>query len=175
MNCPGFQRWLDEGMPASSGPAPRLHASACARCGADLAAAEAIEQGLVRAMHRAPEGLTDHIMARVAAIESQRAVPVPMAWRDAFPWWARAAGEPAAVAAMLLCGLLVWQWRAVARAGVELTAWLVRGEPAVMLPAQSFGTHVALLVILVPASMWLGRAMFRASGNWVERAAGRRI
>jgi hypothetical protein len=177
VNCTAFERWLDEGMPEAGAAEARSHAAGCALCAGSLAAAQDLEAGLMRAAFTAPATLTDAVMARVAAVEARRAVPVTAVdWRDAFPWWVRAACDPAAVAAMLLCGLLAWQWDAIARAGVAAAAWLGRANAGVTLPvgagSPGLGMQIALAVILLPAAVWLGRVAFRASEKWVERAAG---
>lgn len=172
MTCADFTRWLDEGLPESEAPAARAHAAGCARCAAELAAAEAIEAALLHAAFAAPAGLTDAVMARVAALEARHAAPV--AWRDAFPWWVRAAGDPAVATASLLCGVMIWQWNAIARAGVAAAEWLGRGGASSPLPAwmTGLGPQIALATLLIPASLWLARAAFRASERWVERVAG---
>ena len=178
MNCASFARWLDEGMPAAGAGEARAHAAGCPRCAAEFAAAEAIETGLMHATFTAPAALTDAVMARVAAAEARRALPAP-ARHDAFPWWVRAAADPAVVAATLLCGLMTWQWDALARAGLAAASWLGRAQAGVSLPGfawpSSLGPQIALAVLLVPASLWLGRAAFRVSEKWVERSAGWRI
>lgn len=175
MNCAAFEHWLDEGMPESGAPVARAHASGCARCATALRAAEAIETGLMQARFEAPSGLTDLVMARIAAVEAQRARPLaaPVTWRDAFPWWARAAADPATVMAAALCALVVWQWNAIVRTGITAADWMQRNGAGLALPAQSLGMQIALAVILVPASIWLAYAAFRASERWVFRAAGR--
>lgn len=179
MTCAAFEHWLDEGLPQSGAAGARAHAADCAGCAALLAAAQAIESGLARAAFTAPARLTDTVMARVAAIEARHAAPV--SWppaRDAFPWWVRAARDPAVVAATLLSGLLVWQWDAIAGAGVAVAAWLARTgtglTPAAPAWTPSLGVQIVAAMLLVPVSLWLARAAFHASERWVERAAGRR-
>ncbi len=177
MNCATFERWLDDGMPEAAAREARAHAAGCARCAAALAAAEAIEAGLARAAFPAPATLTDAVMARIAALE-QAPVAVVRPWRDAFPWWVRAATDPAAVGAAALCGLMFWQWDAIARAGVVAAVWLekLNTAPAPAAPAwaSGLGMQIVLVTLLVPASLWLARASFRASEKWFEHAAGRR-
>lgn len=180
MNCAAFERWLDEGMPEADTAGASTHAAGCARCAAQLAAAEAIEAGLSRATFSAPPALTDAVMARVAAIEARRILPAaPVIGHDAFPWWARAATDPAAVTATLLCALMVWQWDAVARSGIVAAVWLGNLTSGLTLPGSawtpSLGLQIALAAMLLPAAIWLGRAAFHASERWVERSAGWRV
>jgi hypothetical protein len=180
VSCAAFERWLDDGMPGAEAEASRAHAAACPRCAAALAAAEALDAGLARAAFSAPTGLTDEVMARIAALEAHRGAPAaPGGFRDAFPWWVRPALDPAVVGAFLLCGLLALKWNALAAAGVATAAWLARAsaEATPALPAwtPSLGMQIALAVILVPASMWFARAAFHASEKWVERASGWRV
>jgi hypothetical protein len=119
VTCAAFDRWLDEGLPEPAAAGARDHAARCARCAAELAAAEAIETGLMRATFTAPAHLTDAVMARVATLEAARVAPAPPSrWSDAFPWWVRAAGDPAAAFA------------AVRRPGSPASSWASR-------PAQS--------------------------------------
>jgi len=180
MTCADFGRWLDEGLPENDAARARAHAAGCARCAAGLAAAEAIEAALAHATFMAPAGLTDAVMARVAASEARRAAPamIPAA-DDAFPWWVRAALDPAVVTAMLLGGVVAWQWNAIARAGVAAAAWLARVSAGMPLPetswSPSLGLQIAMAMLLVPASLWLALAAFHASERWMERAAGRRV
>lgn len=178
MNCAAFERWLDEGLPQADADHARAHATACPGCAAALAAAEAIEAGLARAVFVAPAHLTDAVMARVAEAESTLTAAARLRiTRDAFPWWVRAALDPAVVAAMLLCSLLVWQWDAIARAGMGAAAWLAQAGAGASLPspAPSLGLQIVLAMLLVPVSLWVARAAFQTSERWVARAAGRRI
>lgn len=176
MTCADFERWLDDGMPEDAAAPARAHAAGCVRCAQARAAAEALESGLARAAFAAPAGLTDHVMARIAAIEAHRAVRVPLV-EDAFPWWVRATWDPAAVAAAALGALLIWQWDALARAGTAAAAWLARagaGTASAAPPwAPGLGMQLVIAMLLVPVSLWLARAAFHASERWVERAAGR--
>jgi hypothetical protein len=179
VTCAAFDRWLDEGLPEPAAAGARDHAARCARCAAELAAAEAIETGLMRATFTAPAHLTDAVMARVATLEAARVAPAPPSrWSDAFPWWVRAAGDPAAAFAAVLCALLFWKWDAIAGAGVATAAWLANTStaasavlPGIAWTAPGLGVQVAFAVLLVPASLWLGRASFRVSEHWMEHAA----
>lgn len=177
MSCAAFERWLDDGMPEAQADAARSHAAGCTRCAASLAAAEAIEAGLARAAFAAPASFTDSVMARVASLEAASVRPAP-ARQDALPWWVRTASDPAVAGAAALGGLLIWKWDAIARVGVAATAWLERmsAAPAPAGPAwlSGLGMQIAVVALLVPASLWLARASFHASEKWFEHSAGRR-
>jgi len=180
MNCAAFERWLDEGLPASEAPAARAHAESCAACAASLRAAEAIETQLAHASFVAPADLTARVMARVDAIEARRLAPRPVfGWGDAFPWWVRAASDPATAAATMLCAALFWKWDLVAAAGITAFTWLA--QVAMQAPpvrpftfGTGLGVQLALMMVVLPAVALLALAAYRLTERWIERAAGLR-
>jgi hypothetical protein len=179
MECRTLERWLNDGMPEAGAADARTHAATCAACGALVRAAEAVERGLATARFAAPSGFTERVMARVnAAIAERHTVPAPTGWRNAMPWWVRAAADPAVVAAMGVCALLLWRWDAIVAAGVlafrsvaqaSLQGWAgpPHGIRAEVWPALALALGLALL----PGVAWLAREAYRWSEHVVARAA----
>ncbi len=180
-DCARFARWLDDGMPSDAAPAHEAHAAACAACAAALADARSLDLAFERALAAAPEGFADRVMARVAGARRAR----PAAWiePDALPWWVRAFADPAAVLALMLAALALWQYPLLAR--LAGSAWRVLSGPAVSglvrlpglpqdLPRLAVFTDPYVLAGLalagLPLAWWAGLAMYR----WTGEAAGPR-
>jgi hypothetical protein len=175
VNCQQFATWLDEGMePGTEAPA---HAVTCAHCAALLRAAEEVEAAFLELSPPAPEEFGERVMARVTAIEAARSDPAWLRDQDAFPWWARAAAQPAVVVAFALAALLTWWSDAVLDAGVRFHAWVVAAAADASLPsvlssiAERQSVVLALGLALLPAAAWFSLAMFRWSSRAVAHAA----
>jgi hypothetical protein len=178
VTCAAFETWLDDGMPAGEAPGASAHAASCASCARALAAAQSIEAGLAGAVFTAPAGMTDRVMARVAAHEARRPAArrgVP-ALDQTLPWWVRAATDPAAIGALALAAVLIWKWDVIAGSGALAFAVLA-GAAAGTLPAPSVTPflpgagilRIAVAMVLVPAGALLALASYRMSEHWVAR------
>jgi len=181
MTCADFERWLDEGKPASGPDAARAleasaHAESCALCAQARRAAVEIEGMMSRATPQASPAFVDRVMARIEA--EPRTVPaVPAPPSLLYPWWVRSAAEPASVLAFLLAALLAWRIDWVG-AAVRLIAGVARSFASLVAPAGAAiapaADHPAiglgyLLVCALPL-LWLSFVLYR----WAERLAERR-
>jgi len=121
MNCRSFERWLDDGMPESTAAGARGHAAGCSRCAEAMRSWLEVDALLEAPVGRAPASFSDRVMTRVAGSNAAElaARRTRARWarnfRPATAWWVEAAAQPAAVLAMAVASLLVWQ-RAALRA-----------------------------------------------------------
>lgn len=181
-DCARFARWLDGGMPTAEAAAHEAHAAGCAACAAALADARALDRALERALAAAPEGFADRVMTRLAGARRTRLA----AWiePDALPWWVRAFADPAAVLALMLAALALWQYPLLAR--LAGSAWRVLSGPAVSglvrlpglpqdLPRLAVLTDPYVLAGLalagLPLAWWAGLAVYRWSGDTTSPGA----
>jgi hypothetical protein len=183
-NCTDFERWLDDGRPDGSREAANAHVTGCARCGAALATAHALEEALSHAPAvTAPTGFTDAVMRRVKSPHA--ATRARVAGTPIGSWWVRAATDPVVASLCVLAALLAWRWSLLwalaAELGPRLAAWVdVAGRwwatraAAIQVPAvPSAFTQPAIVLGLsfaaAPALMWLSWHLAR----WSERAVAR--
>jgi hypothetical protein len=176
MDCERFERWLDEGMGPGAGAEAAAHAAGCARCGAALAVARALEAALGPPAIVAPANFADHVMERVARARTARW----LGWiePDVLPWWVRAAAEPVTALSLALAALVLWQYPLLARSAAA--AFQALASPAVAafvhqwsapritldLPALSDPFVFAGLVLAgLPFAWWAGLAVYHWSGD----------
>ena len=190
-DCTRHASWLDQGDASdpAAAAAAAAHAASCPSCAARGAADRAVH-GLLAVDPAtsvdAPGGFLGRVMARVtvtpqdaplAAVSSPatEAAAAPalaafafFAGRDAFPWWVRAAVQPASVLALVLASVAVVfapqlagvsqaapQWSAAAFAVVTgaIVPWLVRIDAlAGADPVAGTGMALALLALVLLAS-----------------------
>jgi hypothetical protein len=185
MDCTGFTRWLDDGMPQAAAAGAQAHAASCARCAAALAAARALDAALERAVFAVPAGFTDQVMRRVALA---RAARTP-AWAepDMLPWWVRAAAEPATALSLGLSALVLWNYATLARyaaaAFQALASPAVAGfvrqvsSPRLTLDLSFFSSPFVLAGLVLaglPLAWWAGLAVYHWSGDPQALRAARR-
>jgi len=176
MDCVRFERWLDEGMGETAGAAGRAHAVSCARCGAALAAARALEAALERPAIAAPADFTARVMERVARARMARW----LTWiePEVLPWWVRAAAEPATALSLTLGALVLWQYPALARftaaafqalASPAVAAFMQRwAVPRLALEPSVFSdpfVFAGLVLAGLPFAWWAGLAVYHWSGD----------
>jgi hypothetical protein len=186
-DCARTTRWLDEAGDDAESALVAAHAASCASCSARVEAGRAVLTLLTSSA--APvlpaAGFAMRVRARIAATaqdppaESVAAARARAAFelalrRDAFPWWVRAATQPACALALVLAAFAIVfaapiartaqsapQWSAAAFALVTgaLAPWLARvGTDPVA------GTGLALA--LVPLVLLLSRVLFRLGASW---------
>jgi len=170
MDCTGFERWLDEGMPglvASRGEAEE-HAGSCRRCAAAAEAARFLESALMEPAAKAPAGFTDRVMSRVRAGARFRGADAPFRTSSALPLWIRVLSDPATAVTITLgilflmiagrpqviAGVLSPVLRATSILLVSLPEWFGAGQAS--LPAQA-GIALGILPIVLLASSSLFR------------------
>ena len=131
---------------------------------------------------RAPAGFDERLFARLereAQVSAARPLPV---WRDALPWWVRAAGERHVALASILAGAMIawWGWllvgASVATSAGAAFAGMVTGAltPALRwftLPGLSAEAGLALAACLAPGIAWVSYRLARVSERWMLRAA----
>lgn len=170
MNCAGFERWLDAGMPAGRAADAEEalgHAAACADCARSLEAARAVQAALSRPPEPAPARFAASVMGRIAA----GAVPARMAGeprlpKPDFPLWARVLAEPSSALAFLLGGLLLAGHERVAATAGVLSAGLMRTADRVSAsegdPQMLIAVGATLLVLALLSAPGLYRTLSRA-------------
>ena len=185
MDCERFERWLNEGAGVEEGAGGPAHAASCARCGAALAAARALDAALERSARVAPAEFTARVMARVARARQARL----LAWiePEVLPWWVRAAAEPATALSLALTALVLWQYPALAR--FTVAAFQALASPAVatfmqQLAAPRFTFDLSafsdpfvfagLVLAGLPFAWWAGLAVYHWSGDPQALRAARR-
>ena len=174
-DCERFDAWLDAGQPEGTATAANAHAASCERCREALAADRALEAALrVEWTASTPQGFTDRVLHAVDLANEAR-VHAPLSWKDAMPWWSRAAMQPPALGAAVLAAVLIWKPAAIEQgarlaltnvmsATPSLETWLAQSLGASSPGAQLFVACNAALLLAV-ASLPLYR--------WTERVARR--
>jgi hypothetical protein len=149
-------------LPERLAPEARAHAAACARCAPVLAAAIEIDALLAApSTLTAPAGFTDRLMARIAEVSAVRA-RAPLVAPPAFPWWIRAATQPAAALALAMAALVAWRGDALVAAAIRLARGMAGGPPIEIAPVAApldrpevlFGLVLGFLPVLA-GSAWL--------------------
>jgi hypothetical protein len=176
MDCERFERWLNEGAGAEAGAEGHAHAASCARCGAALAAARALDAALGQPVVVAPADFAERVMERVARARVARL----FSWiePEVLPWWVRAAAEPATALSLVLAALVLWQYPLLERFAVAAFQALV--SPAVaafmhQLAAPRFTPDLSafsdpfvftgLVLAGLPFAWWVGLAVYHWSGD----------
>jgi hypothetical protein len=176
MDCERFERWLNEGLGEPAGVEGHAHAASCARCGAALAAARALDAALEPPAVVAPAGFAERVMERVARARAARL----SAWiePEVLPWWVRAAAEPATALSLVLAALVLWQYPLLAR--FAAAAFQVLASPVVaafmhQLAAPRFAldhsafsdpfVFTGLVLAGLPFAWWAGLAVYHWSGD----------
>lgn len=172
LTCEALERWLDEGAPEPLRRAAEAHAAGCASCAMALRAASEVENLLATATIIAPSGFTDRVMARVAGAAAVRA---PRFAAPAFPWWVRAACEPASLLTAAMAALLLWRGDALLGLGsivvrVANQDWTAAFRSTASLPA--FLTHPLVVVgaalAIAPLMLWASWRLYRWSARVVS-------
>jgi hypothetical protein len=175
MDCERFERWLNEGW-EEEGAEWHAHAASCARCGAALAAARALDAALERSASVAPADFAERVMERVARARAARW----LTWiePEVLPWWVRAAAEPATALSLTLAALVLWQYPVLAR--FAAAAFQALASPAVAafmheLAAPRFTLDLSvfsdpfvfagLVLAGLPFAWWAGLAVYHWSGD----------
>ena len=172
MTCEQFDRWLYTGAPAEDHAVFAAHAAGCARCAAMWRAER--ELATLLATDPDPPDVPARVVASTAAfadavmarVQETPQVIEPVAALVLLPWCVRAAAEPAAAAAMVLAGLLVWRpdaIGAIARALLARTSAWLASWPALSWPGSA---GVAMEVALVTCA---------ALGAWALFLLGERL
>jgi hypothetical protein len=172
MRCGELDRWLDDGMPESGGPAAHAHATSCARCAAAMRAALEIDSLLAAAAAvPAPAGFSGRVMARVASANEAYA-HAPLLAPSPVAWWIRAAAEPTSALAMLLAGLMLWKGEAIISITTGLTLRLAHALTAapVRMPTMAAPFHrpdvvLGMLLAAAPTLAWAAWVLY----HWTER------
>ena len=176
MDCERFERWLNEGREEEAGAEAHVHAASCARCGAALAAARALDAALGCSSIVAPAGFAERVMERVARARQARL----LTWiePEVLPWWVRAAAEPATALSLTLAALVLWQYPVLAR--FAAAAFQALASPAVAafmheLAAPRFTLDLSvfsdpfvfagLVLAGLPFAWWAGLAVYHWSGD----------
>jgi hypothetical protein len=176
MDCERFERWLDEGLGETAGAEGRAHAASCARCGAALAAARALDAALGQPAVVAPADFAERVMERVARARAARL----FAWiePEVLPWWVRAAAEPATALSLVLAALVLWQYPLLAR--FAAAAFQALASPAVTMFMQQLAAprfafdlsafsdpfvFAGLVLAGLPFAWWAGLAVYHWSGD----------
>jgi hypothetical protein len=115
-------------------------------------------------------------MERVARARAARFAV--LAESDAFPWWVRAAAEPAAAIALALAALVLWQRAALVRLSASalqalgspaVGSFLNRiAEPRLTLDLSVFANPLVLtgvILAILPLAWWAGLAVYHWSGD----------
>ena len=173
MKSDHLETLLDAFGTAGLSQAHRAHARSCARCGAAIKAAEAIEAALAEPPPSAPMALVDQVMERVLLVEraklraqeSLRTRPNG-GWRR---WAAAIAAEPAAAVVIALAPVvllvgIVWPETAsalVVTVRDALAAWVGSAAPGAMLAKSGLepltaSARLLLDFTLIPAIVALG-------------------
>jgi hypothetical protein len=176
MDCGRFERWLDEGMGAEVGAEGPAHAASCARCGAALAAARALDAALERSATVAPAGFAERVMERVALARQARFLA--RLEPEVLPWGVRAAAEPATALSLALAALVLWQYPVLAR--FTVSAFQALASPAVATFMQQLAAprlaldlsafsdpfvFTGLVLAGLPFAWWAGLAVYHWSGD----------
>lgn len=177
--CAEFERWLDEGCPASSDRVAREHSAECERCAARLSVALELDAALEAAPAPAPAALTERVMARIAALRPHAAGPTARSQTPAgalggfatpaLEWWVRAAADPASALALALSALLLWRAETLVSLARVASAWLTSLLQAA--PTQTIAHPLAALERFTPhgvVALALALAMMPALawGSW---------
>lgn len=185
MDCERFERWLDEGMGAERSAEGHAHAASCARCGAALAVARALDAALAAPAVVAPAGFAGHVMERVARARAARR----FAWiePEVLPWWVRAAAEPVTALSLALAALVLWQYPVLAR--FTAAALQALASPAVATFVHQWSAprltldlsvlsdpfvFAGLVLAGLPFAWWAGLAVYHWSGDPQTLRAARR-
>jgi hypothetical protein len=176
MDCERFERGLNEDQEEVAGAEGHAHATSCARCGAALAAARALDAALEQPAVVAPADFAERVMERVARARAARL----LAWiePEVLPWWVRAAAEPVTALSLALAALVLWQYPVLAR--VAAAAFQGLASPAVATfmhqwSAPRFTLQLSVLsdpfvfagLVLagLPFAWWAGLAVYHWSGD----------
>lgn len=170
MECPTFDRWLNEGRPDAQRADAHCHAESCSRCEAELASAQELTAALSQRFATAPDTFTDRVLDRIATEERARPVSVPPVVEPSFPWWIRVLLDPATVLSCLLA--------AVVLATAPQVFAAIQGWTPAFLP--NMGIHwgwlatptlswLTLPVLSLPLWMVASIALFRGTLRWGER------
>jgi len=186
VTCAGFDRWLDEGRPRAGLEVMSAHAEGCARCMRALAASlelDALLASPVRTAHPSPASFTERVMRRVSATP-QVAPVAPPAWLGAkarsAPIWLRVLSDPAAALALIVAALFAWRGpellSAVPVVGLAISGAVASLLSALRLPSlapmpEAF--PLALMFASLPAMLWLGWRLLRATEALTARVARR--
>ena len=176
MDCERFERWLNDGLGETAGAEGHAHAASCARCGAALAVARALEAALERPAIVAPEDFAGRVMERVARARMARR----LTWiePEVLPWWVRAAAEPATALSLALGALVLWQYPALARftvaafqalASPAMAAFMRQwAAPRFTLDLSAFSdpfVFTGLVLAGLPFAWWAGLAVYHWTGD----------
>jgi hypothetical protein len=167
MDCAAVDRWLDAGRPGEGRTKALTHAGACARCARSLAAARELDRVLAQRFATAPDGFTDHVMARLPARPPVRRAASPLDLDPVLPWWVRIVQEPLTVASFLLgivflgFGGHLWGSGRVffsdAAARIETAVAPVAGAVANSVPGPGWIPDAGLLLVSATLAWFLYR------------------
>jgi len=162
LDCRDFERWLDAGRPAAEGPAAESHRARCSACAERAQVDASLDAILATRLAPAAPGLTDRVMARVAATPS--ATPRLATNPELLvPWWIQVLREPEAILGLGLGALYAvsgpFLLPLARRAGPAL---LDAGPGPAQVPWNAWPPLLiaAIAVPLVGAAAW---ALFRAA------------
>jgi hypothetical protein len=173
MNCAGFERWLNAGMPASEAGTAKSHSVACPACARAWAAQRSIDSLLGESPDPTPPLFTEHVMQRVAAERRVRTVPALDPENSDLPWWIRFFTEPSTVLALAIASLLIgWGGKMWSMGGLIVSELNRRQIPewAAFLSHEWLGIHpgaaisigAVVLAAFVLLSVGLYRGVMRA-------------
>ena len=170
MECPTFDRWLNEGRPDAQRADAHRHAESCPRCTDELAAARELTAALSQRFATAPDTFTEGVLDRIAAEERARTHVTPPIVEPSFAWWIRVLLDPATVLSCLLAAVVLatapqvfaavqgWTPAFLTNAGISW-GWLAT-------PTLSWLT---LPILSLPLWMITSIALFRGTLRWSER------
>jgi hypothetical protein len=176
MDCERFEHGLDEGWEETAGAEGHAHAASCARCGAALAAARALDAALERSAIVAPADFAGRVMERVARARMARR----LAWiePEVLPWWVRAAAEPVTALSLALGALVLWQYPLLARFAAAAFQGLASpavamfmhqlAAPRLTLDLSLFSdpfVFAGLVLAGLPFAWWAGLGVYHWSGD----------
>jgi hypothetical protein len=159
VNCERFGAWLDAGQPPDGAGAAHAHAATCERCREALAADRALEEALESWAAPAPAGFTGRVMRAIERANEARTPATAASWKDAMPWWSRAALQPQVLGAAALAALVIWRPDAIEQsARVGLAAAVTSGQTFGTWFAQAMGPGAASLVANPAAQVGIAAA-----------------
>jgi hypothetical protein len=170
VDCPTFDRWLNEGRPATTRDDARRHADECVRCAEELSVARALDDALAQRFATTSSAFTDLVMDRIAAEAPSAAPEIRLPEEPELPWWIRLLQDPATVLACLVAATVLAAMPELLAAPGEWALSVAHLPGAAVrwfgAPELSWLTLPGLALPLLGA---LSVALYRGSLRWADR------